>query len=134
MRDASTKTKSTQGKRDTVSAIAGAVGPPNAPSVPAMGPADGEVKITWTASPATYPGGYDLHYTINGGRHTTIRQAISTVSVFVENGDEVCAELAGYDNGVRSAWCATQCATAAIIVAAAKKAPKTKSTKSKSKS
>lgn len=104
-------------KRDAVASIAGAVGPANAPSVPNAANADGTVTLTWTASPASFPDGYDLHYTRDGRSPVTIRQATSPVVVAVENGVEVCGRLCGYDGGVRSEWSAFSCAVAGAAAA-----------------
>jgi len=87
-------------------------GPANPPSPPNAAGLDGKVSFVWTASPATFPQGYRIAYTIDGGEAIVVDDPANPFEVSVTNGTEVCAKLSGRAENIWSAWSFPDCATA----------------------
>ncbi|RLB67572.1 MAG: hypothetical protein DRH08_03320 [Deltaproteobacteria bacterium] len=87
-------------------------GPTNPPSVPNANAGPEQVTFQWTASPTSFPGGYDFRHSSDGGAYIVVNGATSPQIIPALAGVEVCGSLRGYKNGIASDWSADDCATA----------------------
>ena len=104
-----------QYKRELTGSEATALpGPDNPPSSPHANGVVGSVGFTWTASPISFPEGYDFKYTIDGANETTVNSATSPQVVAASTDENVCGWLRGYKNGQASDWSAVEACALAL--------------------